>query len=91
MLKWEMNKNATVHSRIDGNLKENAEKILSIIGIKPSEAITMFYKQIVLQRGIPFKLEIPNNTTLKALEELSNPEELESFDNVQSLFSESNK
>jgi DNA-damage-inducible protein J len=81
-----MNKNATIHARIDEEIKEKAEKILNIIGIKPSEAINLFYKQVVLQRGIPFKVEIPNSVTLEALKELENENDLESFDSVNELF-----
>ena len=83
-----MAKTATIHTRIDGKLKDQAEKVLSVIGLKPSEAITIFYKQIALHKGIPFKIEIPNETTLKALDELSDLNQLESFDNVDELFSE---
>ena len=36
--------------RIDTNLKDNAEKILSQLGISPSSAVQMLYSQIVLIR-----------------------------------------
>ena len=48
-----------VYARIDTNLKENAESILSQLGISPSSAIQMFYSQIVLQKGMPFELRLP--------------------------------
>ena len=44
-----------VYARIDTNLKENAESILSQLGISPSSAIQMLYSQIVLQKGMPFE------------------------------------
>ena len=43
-----------VYARIDTTLKENAESILSQLGISPSSAIQMLYSQIVLTKGIPF-------------------------------------
>lgn len=43
-----------VYARIDTGLKENAEGILSQLGITPASAISMFYSQIVRQRGLPF-------------------------------------
>lgn len=50
-----------VYARIDTNLKENAESILSQLGITPSSAIQMLYSQIVLQKGMPFELRLPVN------------------------------
>lgn len=49
-----------VYARIDTGLKENAEEILSKLGITPSSAIQMFYSQIILKRGIPFDLRLPS-------------------------------
>lgn len=83
-----MNKNAVISARIDENTKEKAEKVLKIIGLRPSEAITMFYRQVILVRGLPFKAEIPNRTTLNAMKELENKGDMESFNDVEELFSE---
>lgn len=44
-----------VYARIDTKLKENAEEILSQLGITPSSAIQMLYSQIVMTRGLPFQ------------------------------------
>ncbi len=49
-----MTKSANLYTRIEPEIKEQAEKILSTLGISSSSAINMFYKQIILQRGIPF-------------------------------------
>ncbi|MCM1046207.1 MAG: type II toxin-antitoxin system RelB/DinJ family antitoxin [Candidatus Gastranaerophilales bacterium] len=51
---------SAVYARIDTNLKENAERILSQLGISPSGAIQMLYSQIVLTKGIPFDLRLPS-------------------------------
>ena len=52
---------SVVYARIDTNLKENAEGILSKLGISPSGAVQMFYSQIVLHDGIPFDLRLPTS------------------------------
>lgn len=52
-------KSANLYARIEPDLKEQAESILSSLGIPTSNAITMFYKQIVLQRGLPFEVKLP--------------------------------
>ena len=47
-------KSANVYARIEPDVKEQAEGILAALGIPASNAINMFYKQIILQRGLPF-------------------------------------
>ncbi|CAA6805543.1 MAG: DNA-damage-inducible protein J [uncultured Sulfurovum sp.] len=63
---------ATVRARIDEDLKEDVEKILSEIGLSTSQAITMFMKSIKRERGIPFELKIPNEETLESMREIDN-------------------
>ena len=52
---------SAVYARIDMNLKDNAESILSQLGISPSSAIQMLYSQIVLRKGMPFELKLPSS------------------------------
>ena len=54
-----MAKTANLYARIEPELKNEAESILTELGIPASNAITMFYKQIVLHRGIPFEMKLP--------------------------------
>ena len=50
---------SVVYARIDTNLKDSAEAILSQLGISPSTAIQMLYSQVVLTRGFPFQPVLP--------------------------------
>ena len=61
------------------DVKENAESILSALGISASSAINMFYKQIILQRGLPFEVKIPSTrpVDINTLSEVEFNEELE--------------
>lgn len=59
-----MPKTANLYVRIEPDLKEQAEEILSALGIPASNAINMFYKQIILQRGLPFELKLPSESVL---------------------------
>lgn len=61
-----MAKTANLYARIEPELKEQAEEILLSLGIPASNAITMFYRQIVLQRGLPFDLKLPANAPVDA-------------------------
>lgn len=54
-----MAKSANLYARIEPEVKEQAEAILGALGIPASNAITMFYKQIILQNGIPFEIKLP--------------------------------
>ncbi len=53
-------KSANLYARIEPDIKEQAEDILSTLGIPASNAINMFYKQIILQKGLPFDVKIPS-------------------------------
>lgn len=59
---WEvflLAKTANLYARIEPDLKEQAEAILAALGIPASNAITMFYRQIILQQGLPFDVKLP--------------------------------
>ena len=78
-----MAKTETVKARIEPELKESGEAVLSAIGLSTTDAITMFFKQVVMQQGLPFEAKIPNDQTIVALnEDLS---DLKSFNSVDDL------
>lgn len=58
-------KNASVNVRIQKDIKKQAEQILETIGVPTATAIDMFYRQIILNNGIPFSLTIPNNVPVR--------------------------
>lgn len=47
-------KEAVVRARIDSRLKRDSEDILRQLGLSQTEAIRMFFTQIVRRRGLPF-------------------------------------
>lgn len=55
-----MPKSASIYARIEPEIKEQAENILNALGIPASNAIVMFYKQIILNKGLPFEVKLPN-------------------------------
>ena len=59
-------KSANVNVRIQENIKQQAEQILETIGISRATAIDMFYRQIILNKGIPFSLTIPKSLPAQA-------------------------
>lgn len=65
-------KNATVSARVEADVKVEAEAILQQLGIPISVVINSLYRQIILTRGIPFELQLPEEP--KALDEMSKEE-----------------
>ena len=72
-------KSANLYARIEPDVKEKAESILAALGIPASNAINIFYKQIILQRGLPFEVKMPlaKPVNINALSETEFNEELE--------------
>lgn len=77
-----MAKSEMIRARVEPALKHEAETVLDKLGMTPTEAITLFYKQVTLYRGLPFPVRIPNAATRKALKEALNRKNIESFDSV---------
>ena len=54
-----MARTANVFARVEPEVKEQAEQVLDQLGIPMSNAVGMFLRQVVLQRGIPFEMKLP--------------------------------
>ena len=83
-----MPKTATIQTRVDPVIKQNAQMILKKLNISMSEAISMYLSQITLHNGIPFEIKIPNKLTAKTLEATENMNELHNVNSVDELFQE---
>jgi DNA-damage-inducible protein J len=81
-----MAKEATARARIDADLKEEAESILAECGLNATQGINLFYRQIVLHRGLPFDVKIPNAESRKAMREIETGEGLSRFGGADDLF-----
>jgi DNA-damage-inducible protein J len=78
-------KTSFVHARIEPQTKHKAEAVLRRLGITPTEAIRIFYRQISLHRGLPFAVEIPNERTSATLAKSRRAEEVEHFDSLEDM------
>ena len=81
---------ANINVRIDNEVKINAEAVFNKLGITPTAAISLFYNQVIRTNSIPFELkaDVPNKTTLKAIEEVEKMEKSNSgttYHNVDDL------
>ncbi len=59
-----MEKTATLNLRVNPNVKQRAEDVLTRLGIPMSTAIDMYLNQISLTGGIPFAVTLPNAPTV---------------------------
>jgi DNA-damage-inducible protein J len=81
-----MSKTAVITTRIEPEDKQEAEAILEQLGLTMSQAISIYIKQLILRRGLPFTVNIPNQDTLDAIQESLKPDNLTGFDNLDALF-----
>ena len=77
-----MAKTATVRARIEPGLKRSAEAVLKKIGLTSSEAISMFFTQVKLTKGLPFPIRVPNAETRRAIKDARTRKNVETFDSV---------
>jgi DNA-damage-inducible protein J len=63
-------KDAYINVRVDRRLKTQAEKVLRSVGVSTSDIVTLLLRQVVLTRGVPFDVRLPNKETLDAMAEL---------------------
>ncbi len=80
-----MAKTETIRARVEPELKREAESVLSDLGLSATEAITLFYRQIALHRGIPFAVKVPNAETVEAMLQAESGEELTEFADLDDL------
>lgn len=59
-----MAKTTNIYVRLEPGLKEQAESVLEQLGIPVSNAVNIFLKQVVMQRGIPFNVKLPTKKLL---------------------------
>lgn len=54
-----MPKTSAISVRVDEELKTQAETVFEALGLTSSQAITLFYRQVQLQQGLPFAVRLP--------------------------------
>ena len=74
-----MAKTAMIRARMEPELKQEAEEVLADVGLSPTEAIRLFYRQVSLHKGLPFEVRVPNATTRAAAAQARGRKRLKSF------------
>ncbi len=81
-----MGKTSTVRARIEPDLKNRAEVIFRQIGLSTTQAITLFYKQVELRNGLPFRVAIPNEITRQTFEDTDAGQKLIMCEDADDMF-----
>ena len=81
-----MSKTTTVRARIEPGLKKEAEHVLGDLGLSATQAITLFYRQVTLRKGLPFDVVIPNRTTRRTFESTDAGKDLVVCKDADNLF-----
>ena len=80
-----MAKTETIRARVEPGLKHDAEAVFARLGLSATEAITLFYAQVTLHRGLPFEVRLPNAETREALRQARDGEDLTEYGGVEDL------
>jgi DNA-damage-inducible protein J len=80
----------TIQIRIDHNTKAEVTRILENLSLNMSEAIKMYLKQIILNKGIPFELTVPSQNALKTITEVDSGKGLHEAADAEELLKELN-
>ncbi len=80
-----MAKTEMIRARVKPELKHVAEAVLKELGLTPTEAITLFYKQVTLYRGLPFAVELPNAETRQAMRDALAGRDLREWPDIEDL------
>jgi DNA-damage-inducible protein J len=75
----------TICARVEPELKREAEAVLKALGLNASEAITLFYRQVALRRGLPFEIKLPNETTRAAIRDALEGKDLTEWSDLEEL------
>jgi DNA-damage-inducible protein J len=80
--------NATINAKIDSDTKDAAKDVLNSLGLNMSEAITLFFKQIIYTQSIPFELKLPNKTTTETFNKTDAGKDLHRVSSIGGLAKE---
>ncbi len=80
-----MAKTDMIRARVEPKVKRGAEAVFKTLGLSPTEAITLFYKQVTLRRGLPFAVKIPNLKTREAMRQALEGEDLTEWSDLKAL------
>ena len=80
-----MSKTVQINAKIDCETKEKAVNVLHSLGMTTSQAISLFFRQIIFTKSIPFELKLPNKETVETFKKTDAGKDLHSVSSVKEL------
>jgi len=81
-----MAQTVVIHARIDPVTKAATERVLDALGLTPTEAIRLLYRQIAMRGEFPVELRTPNRETVDVMAKADKDEDIETFDTTDDLY-----
>ena len=91
-----MSETTNISIRMDSELKAQADKLFSELGMNLSTAFNIFVRQAIREGGIPFEISLnkPNIQTIKAMQEaerIAKDPKVKGYTDVDQLFADLEK
>jgi DNA-damage-inducible protein J len=80
-----MTTDTVVRARIDSDTKARATQALQAMGLSVSDAIRLMLLRVADEKRLPFAVQVPNPTTLRAMKELEDGKG-KRFETAEELF-----
>jgi DNA-damage-inducible protein J len=75
-----------IHIRIDEDLKQDASKALSAMGLTLSDAVRILLTKVAIEQRLPFELKVPTAPTVPTI----TSQQVDSMDDIFRLLGSSN-
>jgi addiction module RelB/DinJ family antitoxin len=82
----EYSRSKQMEKLVEDDLKDEAVKIFTTVGLSMSDAINLFLKQTVLTQSLPFPINVPNATTIQAMQDVRDRKNLNYPEPGKSIF-----
>jgi DNA-damage-inducible protein J len=77
---------SVIRARVEPELKAEAVKVLTSMGLTPSSAIRIFLQQVVADQALPFTVKVPNAETRAAMRDADEGRNLTRQKTLESLW-----
>ncbi len=81
-----MPKTDLIKASVEPGLKREVESIFEKLGLSATDAISLFYHQVKLWKGLPFDVRIPNKTTIRTFKDTDAGKNLVRTESADDMF-----
>jgi len=81
-------KTAEIRARVEPKLKKESMKVLKKLGLSESGGIRLLLKGLVIHQGIPFEFKVPNEETIRAIDDAEKGNTIGPSNSIEELMKE---